>query len=178
MDFWLADIPFQIILEHCFNQPVSIVKGVKYYSRNVKSINRVATVIESPGKSWNWGKKFPGPGKSWNLGRSPWKSWNRQNISFFISKNNKNVLLVKYFWYDSAVKQKPRLRKVWFLSKVTCHWLFFIVRIRLFTPRYKLRLNNRYIFSLLIAKFITKPVFNFGRFSVLPWTFLLFAVAI
>ena len=44
---------------------------------------RVATVLENPGKSWNWGKKFPGPGKSLNLGHGPWKSWNRQKISLF-----------------------------------------------------------------------------------------------
>ena len=29
---------------------------------------RVATLLENPGKSWNWQKKIPGPGKSLNLG--------------------------------------------------------------------------------------------------------------
>ena len=33
--------------------------------------SRVATVLENPGKSWNWGKKIPGPGKSLNFGRGP-----------------------------------------------------------------------------------------------------------
>ena len=32
---------------------------------------RVATVLENPGKSWNWQKKIPGPGKSLSLGCGP-----------------------------------------------------------------------------------------------------------
>ena len=69
---------------------------------------RVATrtVLENPGKSWNWGKKFSGPGKSLNWGRSPWKSWNGQKISFFISKNNKSMLLVKIFLIRQCYKTK------------------------------------------------------------------------
>ena len=32
---------------------------------------RVARVLEYPGKSWNWGEKFPGPGNFLNLGCGP-----------------------------------------------------------------------------------------------------------
>ena len=32
---------------------------------------RVATVLENPGKCWNWQKKIPDPGKSLNLGCGP-----------------------------------------------------------------------------------------------------------
>ena len=32
---------------------------------------RVARVLENSGKSWKWGKKFPGPGKFLHLGRGP-----------------------------------------------------------------------------------------------------------
>ena len=84
------------------------------------SCSSVATVLEL-------GKKMPGPEKSLNLICGPWKSWNGQKISLSISKNNKNMLLVKIFWYDSAVKQNSRLRKAWFfvqseLSLVVFHF--------------------------------------------------------
>ena len=38
---------------------------------HIELLDRVATVLENPGKSWNWGKKIPGPGKLLNLGRGP-----------------------------------------------------------------------------------------------------------
>ena len=66
----------------------------------------VATVLENPRKSWKWGKTFLGPGKSLNLGRGSWKAWNRQNIYFSISKNNKNVLLVKIFLMRKCCRTK------------------------------------------------------------------------
>ena len=62
-----------------------------------------------PWKSWKvleLGEKFPGPGKSLNLGHGPWKSWNRQKSFFFISKNNKNMLLVKIFLIRQRCKTK------------------------------------------------------------------------
>ena len=68
-----------------------------------------------------------GPWKSWEVLElekkfqvleSPWY-WVvvLENSAHFISKNSKNMLLVQIFWYGTAVKQKPRLRKAWFWSK-------------------------------------------------------------
>ena len=79
---------------------------VVFFFKDLGLPYRVAMVLEILGKSWNWGKKFPGPGRSLNLDCGSWKSWNRQKISFFISKNNKNMLLVKIFLIRQCCKTK------------------------------------------------------------------------
>ena len=74
-------LPHLRMISNCYGH-----KGEQQNALPLQTLIRNATVLENSGKSWNWGKKFPGPGKSLSLGHVLWKSWNEQNIYFFILK--------------------------------------------------------------------------------------------